>query len=72
MYNVSIIGAGSWGTAITVMLAKKGCHVKQWVRREELCKQIKETKENIPYLPGVVLPSNIDISSNLEYCCKYN
>lgn len=70
MYNVSIIGAGSWGTAIAVMLAKKGCHVKQWVRREELCKQMKETKENIAYLPGVVLPSNIDISSNLEYCCK--
>jgi len=70
MYNVSIIGAGSWGTAIAVLLAKKGCKVKQWVRRPELCGQIKETRENITYLPGVVLPSNIDISSDLEYCCK--
>lgn len=70
MYNISIIGAGSWGTAIAVLLAKKGCNVVQWVRRQELCDAIKETKENISYLPGVVLPSNIDISSDLEYCCK--
>lgn len=70
MYSVSIIGAGSWGTAVAVMLAKKGCHVKQWVRRADFCKQIIETKENITYLPGVVLPSNIDISSDLEYCCR--
>jgi len=70
MYNISIIGAGSWGTAIAVLLAKKGCKVKQWVRRPELCDQIRETKENITYLPGVVLPSNIEISSDLEYCCK--
>ncbi|MGB7604025.1 MAG: NAD(P)H-dependent glycerol-3-phosphate dehydrogenase [Lutisporaceae bacterium] len=70
MYNISIIGAGSWGTAIAILLAKKGCNVVQWVRRKELCDSIKETKENIAYLPGVVLPSNIDISSDLEYCCK--
>lgn len=70
MYNISIIGAGSWGTAVAILLAKKGCNVVQWVRRKELCDSIKETKENITYLPGVVLPSNIDISSDLEYCCK--
>jgi glycerol-3-phosphate dehydrogenase (NAD(P)+) len=70
MYNVSIIGAGSWGTAIAILLAKKGCNVKQWVRRPELCSQIRETKENVNYLPGVVIPSNIDISSDLEYCCR--
>lgn len=70
MYNISIIGAGSWGTAVAVLLGKKGCNVKQWVRRPEQCQQIKETKENITYLPGIVIPSNIDISSDLEYCCK--
>lgn len=70
MYNISIIGAGSWGTAIAVMLAKKGYDVKQWVRRQELCNSMKETKENLTYMPGVVLPNNIDISSDLEYCCK--
>lgn len=70
MYNISIIGAGSWGTAIAILLAKKGCNVKQWVRRQELCNTMKETKENLTYLPGVVLPSNIDISSDLEYCCQ--
>ena len=65
MYNVSIIGAGSWGTAVAVMLAKKGCNVKQWVRRQALCLQMRETKENLEYLPGVVLPNNIDLSSDL-------
>lgn len=70
MYNISIIGAGSWGTAVAVLLAKKGCNVVQWVRRQELCDKIKETKENLTYLPGVVLPSNIEVSSDLEYCCN--
>ncbi len=70
MYNLAIIGAGSWGTAIAVLLAKKGCNVSQWVRRQELCLQMRETKENITYLPSIVLPNNIDVSSDLEYCCK--
>lgn len=69
MYNLSIIGAGSWGTAVAVLLAKKGCNVRQWVRRQELCSQIRETRENVSYLPGVVIPGSIDLSSDLEYSC---
>jgi glycerol-3-phosphate dehydrogenase (NAD(P)+) len=70
MYNISIIGAGSWGTAVAILLAKKGYGVKQWVRRQELCLQMRETKENLTYLPGIVLPDHMDASSDLEYCCK--
>lgn len=68
--TVSIIGAGSWGTATAVLLAKKGLRVKHWVRREALLDVMKNARENITYLPGVVLPSQIDASNDLEYCLK--
>ncbi len=67
---ISIVGAGSWGTAIAVLLAKKGLNVKLWVRDKELAYRIKDTSENSEYLPGTVLPDNIIVSSDMEYCCR--
>ena len=68
--TVSVIGAGSWGTAIADLLAKKGLLVKLWIREEELLDKIKITKENYMYLPEVVLADNIIFSGDLEYCCQ--
>lgn len=68
--QVSIIGAGSWGTANAISLAKKGIKVKLWVREAELLSNIMNKKENTTYLPGVEIPENIEASNDLEYCCK--
>ncbi|MDD4504456.1 MAG: NAD(P)H-dependent glycerol-3-phosphate dehydrogenase [Clostridiaceae bacterium] len=68
--HISIIGAGSWGTAISVLLAGKGMNVKLWARDKELIKKVKNTRENSDYLPGTVLADNILISSDMEYCCS--
>lgn len=67
---ISIIGAGSWGTALAVLLAKKGLAVKLWVRRAELLNEMLETKENGTYLPGITFPPNIIVSNDIEYCCE--
>ena len=67
---ISIVGAGSWGTAIAMLLANKGYNVKLWVRDEELIGKIKSTRENSEYLPGAILPESIIVSSDMEYCCK--
>ena len=72
--KVTVIGAGGWGTATAIMLAKKGFAVKLWARRTELSQQISTTRENTDYLPGVVLPANIEITSDLEKAatrCSY-
>lgn len=68
--NINIIGAGSWGTAVAILLANKGFSVKLWSREKELTDKIRETRENTDYLPGVLLPENIFVSSDMEYCCR--
>jgi len=69
---VSIVGAGSWGTAIAILMANKGYDVKLWARERELAKRIEDTRENKDYLPGTLLPENITVSSDMEYCCSYS
>lgn len=64
--NIAIIGAGGWGTAVALVLAKKGHNVRLWVRRQEYCAHLLKTRENTEYLPGVLLPANIQITHSLE------
>ncbi|MBS4534214.1 NAD(P)H-dependent glycerol-3-phosphate dehydrogenase [Clostridium sp. D2Q-14] len=64
--TISILGGGSWGTALAVLLAKKGTHVDLWVRNKDKEIDINRTRENIKYLPGIVLPNNINITSDIE------
>ncbi len=66
MKKVVVLGAGSWGTALALVLAKKGYQVHLWGRDKEKVEQIKLLKENVPYLPGVFLPDNIEATDDLE------
>lgn len=70
MKNVAVIGAGSWGTALSVVLAENCEKVTLWIRREELCRSITEFRENKDYLPGVYLPENVLLTSDLAYAVK--
>jgi glycerol-3-phosphate dehydrogenase (NAD(P)+) len=67
---ISVVGAGSWGTAIAMLLAKKGLNVKLWVREKEILNKIKDSRENTEYLPGTILPDSIIASDDMEYCCR--
>ncbi len=62
---ISVIGAGSWGTALCALLGQKGFPVTLWVRREDLLHKITQTSENGEYLPGVILPENVYLTNNL-------
>lgn len=57
--RVAAFGAGSWGTACSMVLADAGCDVTLWARRPELCDAINRTGTNPDYLPGVELPSGV-------------
>ena len=59
MTQVSVLGAGSWGTAFSLVLADAGNDVTLWARREEVCDTINQRRENTDYLPGVELPPTI-------------
>jgi len=59
--NVAVIGAGSWGTALSILLANKGMGVNLWAYEEEVFNQISEGRENRRYLPGVKLTPGIKV-----------
>ena len=59
MTKVAVMGAGSWGTAFSIVLADAGNDVTIWARREEVCDAINERRENTDYLPGIELPPAI-------------
>lgn len=64
--DVAVLGTGSWGTALAVLLAKKGTGVRLWGRSKEKLETIDRSRENIYYLPGITLPHNIKLTDDLE------
>lgn len=56
MSKVAVMGAGSWGTAFSIVLADAGNDVTLWARREDLCEVVNARRENSEYLPGIELP----------------
>ncbi|MEP7089761.1 MAG: NAD(P)H-dependent glycerol-3-phosphate dehydrogenase [Nocardioidaceae bacterium] len=66
MSKVAVFGAGSWGTAFSIVLADAGNDVTLWARREELCATINERRENTDYLPGIELPKTVSATHDPE------
>lgn len=59
--KVSIIGAGSWGTALSILLANKGIEVNLWAYEDEVYHQIAQQRKNSRYLPDITIPSTIRV-----------
>lgn len=55
MTRVAVLGAGSWGTTLADLLARKGCEVRIWAYEPEVVEAINATHENPPFLPGAAL-----------------
>jgi glycerol-3-phosphate dehydrogenase (NAD(P)+) len=66
MVRISIIGAGSWGTALAVALARNGRDVKLWAYEPEVAVGIRERGTNDLFLPGVRLPPSIAATADLS------
>jgi glycerol-3-phosphate dehydrogenase (NAD(P)+) len=66
MTRVAVFGAGSWGTAFSIVLADAGNEVKIWGRREEVCATINERHQNTDYLSGIDLPRTVSATHDPE------
>ncbi|HET7193405.1 MAG TPA: NAD(P)H-dependent glycerol-3-phosphate dehydrogenase [Nocardioides sp.] len=66
MSKVAVFGAGSWGTAFSIVLADAGNEVKIWGRREEVCATINERHQNTDYLSGIDLPRTVSATHDPE------
>ncbi|MCU1247432.1 MAG: NAD-dependent glycerol-3-phosphate dehydrogenase domain protein [Edaphobacter sp.] len=66
MSRIAILGAGAWGTALALSLARRGGHeLCLWSHSAVLAEQLADAGENLPYLPGFTLPVDIQITSHL-------
>jgi len=66
--KISVVGAGSWGTAIAILLANNGHNVHLWVRNTDQIERLKKERENKKYLKGVPFPDNLFIQSDQKKC----
>ena len=66
MSRIAVLGAGAWGTALALSLARRGGHeLILWSHSPALAEQLSDVGENLRYLPGFMLPVNITVTSDL-------
>src|SRR3984957_19008981 len=66
MSRIAVLGAGAWGTALALSLARRGGHeLILWSHSPALAEQLNDVGENLPYLPGFTLPVDIVVTSDL-------
>lgn len=67
MSRVAILGGGSWGTGLSVVLAhsRRKHDIRLWVRETEIAQSIQQNRENQTYLPGIQIPANVQASDDV-------
>jgi len=68
MKNITIIGSGSFGTALSVVLARAGHKVRLWAREPEIAKGINNKHRNPSYISDVTLPAAVSCHTELADC----
>jgi glycerol-3-phosphate dehydrogenase (NAD(P)+) len=63
--KISVIGAGSWGTALAVLLAQHRATVRLWARRPIVVEELVGQRVNSAYLPGIHIPPNVHPTGDL-------
>ena len=60
MSEIAIIGAGAWGTALSIVLGRKETHrVRLWAHEKEVCEGIAQQRVNEKFLPGELVPAYV-------------
>src|SRR5256886_10265243 len=66
MSQIAVIGAGAWGTALSIVLGRKGGHrIRLWVFEKEVRESIAARRVNELFLPGQSIPENVSATGNL-------
>jgi glycerol-3-phosphate dehydrogenase (NAD(P)+) len=68
--RISLLGDGGWGTALSILLLGKGYEVRLWSPFADYADVLKEKRENVKYLPGIPIPAELQITSDIEEACS--
>ncbi len=68
--RVAFVGCGSWGSALAVLLARKGLRVTVWDGDSSVLRGIRETRHNPYYVPNLEFPDTVDVCDTLEECLR--
>lgn len=71
MRAIAVVGAGSWGTALTISLAGKTERLHLWVREREVAESINRERRNKMYLPDFEIPANVRAYTDYEGCLNH-
>jgi len=69
-WTISVVGAGSWGTALAIVLAENNKKVFLWGHNHVNIRRMQESRENKKYLPGIRLPDNLHLTDDLKFCIR--
>jgi len=64
--KITVLGAGSWGTTLAILLASKRHEVRLWAHRPEFARALEADRENKRYLRGILFPANLHVVENLH------
>ncbi len=64
--KILILGTGGWGTALSILLHNKGLKVTLWGSTPDYVEFLKKNRENTKYLPDINIPSDLNITSNID------
>ena len=66
MSEITVIGAGAWGTGLAIVLGRKGTHrVRLWAHESDVCESITQKRVNEKFLPGRAIPDSVTASNDL-------
>ena len=71
-HRIGVFGAGSWGTALAMLLAGNGHAVSLWTHRPARAAELARARQNARYLPGLKFPESLSISADPEAICSDN
>ncbi|MBU1652716.1 NAD(P)-binding domain-containing protein, partial [bacterium] len=65
---IAVLGAGSWGTTLALVLNGKGLNVRLWEFRQDAVERLRADRENKEFLPGIPLPESLEIHHDAREC----
>ena len=66
MKKIAVLGAGSWGTALAIILAEKNHKVNMWERDKKIAEKLNSERENTKLLPNIKFPDSLKVSADLD------